>query len=250
MIENTILRRQRAGLKARVLTMTFPSREVVELAGRAGFDAVHLDGEHGTFTTETVDLMVAVAHGCGMSVTARVPSIDPYLLNQWLDRGVQGIVGPHIESGAEAQQLADACLLPPDGRRSWGTWRGTQYNNARLTEQAGGVVAFSRWSNANTIVTAQVESKKGHDNLDAILAVKGIAAVTGGPFDLAASLGIPGQIDHPELVRIGEDIERRTRAAGKQMSSDGIIGLRLEDVLLDAGSAFVARHAETRLGST
>src|SRR5262245_64421145 len=48
--------------------------------------------------------IVRVAHGYGLSVTARVPSIDPWLINLWLDRGVQGILGPHVESGAEAQR--------------------------------------------------------------------------------------------------------------------------------------------------
>ena len=35
MIENTILKRNRAGRKARVFSLTFPSRELVELGSRA-----------------------------------------------------------------------------------------------------------------------------------------------------------------------------------------------------------------------
>jgi 4-hydroxy-2-oxoheptanedioate aldolase len=243
LIENTILKRNRAGLKARVLSLTFPSRELVELAGRAGFDAVHLDGEHGTFTAESVDLMVAVANGHGMSVTGRVPNIDAHLINQWLDRGVQGITGPHVESGEEAQRLADACLLPPDGKRSWGTWRGTEFNNARLVEAAGGMLAFSEWSNANMIVAAQIESKKGYDNLDAILAVPGLRVIAGGHNDLAASLGYPGNPDHPDRVRMHEEIFERARAAGKLLAEDLSVGFRVEDVVLDFGHDFLERHA-------
>ena len=245
MIENTILKRNRQGRKARVFSLTFPSRELVELAGRAGFDAVHLDGEHGTFTTESVDLMVAIANGRGMSVTGRVPSIDAHLINQWLDRGVQGITGPHVETGEEAQQLADACLLPPDGKRSWGTWRGTEFNNPRLVEAAGGMLAFSKWSNANMIVAAQIESKKGYDNLDAILAVSGLRVIAGGHNDLAASLGYPGNPDHPDRVRMHDEIFERARAAGKLLAGDLQVGFRIEDVLLDAGHEFLERHAET-----
>jgi 2-keto-3-deoxy-L-rhamnonate aldolase RhmA len=246
MIENTILRRNRQGLKARVFSLTFPSRELVELAGRAGFDAVHLDGEHGTFTTESVDLLVAIANGYGMSVTGRVPSIDAHLINQWLDRGIQGITGPHIETAEEARQLADACLLPPDGKRSWGTWRGTEFNNPRLVEAAGGMLAFSRWSNSNMIVAGQIESKKGYDNLDAILAVPGLGVIAGGHNDMAASLGYAGNPDHPERVRIHAEVDQRARAAGKLLAGDLSVGFGVEDLILDAGHEFLERHATTR----
>ncbi|MGH2459443.1 MAG: hypothetical protein ACRDIY_11310, partial [Chloroflexota bacterium] len=67
MIENTILKKNRQGLKALVFGMPFPSTELVELAARAGFDAINLDGEHGVFTPASVDLICRVANGYGMS---------------------------------------------------------------------------------------------------------------------------------------------------------------------------------------
>lgn len=120
MIENTILNANRTGRKALVFSMTYKDLWAVEAAAQVGFDAVALDGEHGAFSPADVDDIVRVANGYGLSVTARVPNIQPNTLNLWLDRGIQGVVGPHIESQEEAQQLADACLFPPDGWRSWG----------------------------------------------------------------------------------------------------------------------------------
>src|SRR6476646_10215109 len=198
MIENTILKKNREGLKALVVALTTPSTEAIEWCARVGFDAVNLDGEHGSFSPDSVDLICRVAHGYGMSVTARVPSIDPWMINLWLDRGLQGILGPHIENGADAQRLADACLFPPDGKRSWGGGRGTLFNeDAELNARHGGKLAFAKWTNANMIVSAQMESKKAYDNLDEILAVKGLTYLAGGPNDFAASLGVTGQPDHP-----------------------------------------------------
>src|ERR1700736_6014006 len=157
MIENTILKKNRQGLKALVFALPFPSTELIELAARAGFDAISLDGEHGVFTTASVDLSCRVANGYGMSVTARVPSIDAYLINLWLDRGIQGILGPHIETGEDAQRLADACLFPPAGHRSWGGWRGTEFNeDSYLNEKFGGKLGYMRWANDNMIVSAQI----------------------------------------------------------------------------------------------
>lgn len=247
MIENSILKKNRQGLKALVIALEWPVVEAVELAARVGFDAVNLDGEHGAFTSDTVDKIVRVAHGYGMSVTARVPSSDPWQINLWLDRGLQGILGPHIETGAEAQALADACLFPPDGKRSWGGGRGTLFNeDAEIIARHGGKLGFAKWTNANMIVSAQMESKKAYDNLDEILAVKGLTYLAGGPNDFAASLGHPGEPDHPERQRLTEDGERRARAAGKKAGGDMSVVLALKDVLLGAGREFVAQHKDDK----
>jgi 2-keto-3-deoxy-L-rhamnonate aldolase RhmA len=249
MIENTILRKNRQGLKAVVLSLGFPATALVELAAQAGFDAVHLDGEHGAFTPEAAELMCRAANGLGLSVTARVPNIAPSTINLWLDRGVQGVVGPHIETGAEARQLADACLFPPAGWRSWGGGRGTEFNDgAKLDATYGGKLGFARWANANMLVFAQIESRTGSDNLDAILAVSGLSGITGGPNDLAASLGHPGEPDHPERVRLTAEVEGRARAAGKRVASDLMVMLAIEELMLRSGREFVATHGKERAG--
>ncbi|HUE75770.1 MAG TPA: aldolase/citrate lyase family protein [Chloroflexota bacterium] len=251
MIENTILKKNRQGLKALTFSLTFPSSQLIELAARSGFDAINLDGEHGAFTPESVDLMCRVANGYGMSVTARVPSIEPYVINLWLDRGIQGIVGPHVETAEEAQRLADACLFPPAGKRSWGGGRGTEFNEDHHIENVhGGKPAFAKWANENMLVMAQIESKKAYDNLDEILAVPGLYAITGGPNDFAASLGFPGQPNHPERQRLTEDAEARARRAGKQVASDLTTGLAIQDLMISSGRAFVEKHANDRIGQS
>jgi len=248
-IEKTILRKNRDGLKALMFALGFPSAPLIELAAHVGFDAVHLDGEHGAFSPESVDLMCRVANGYGLSVTARVPNTAPSTVNLWLDRGVQGIIGPHIETGEEARQLADACLFPPDGWRSWGGGRGTEFNDGvKLLAGYGGKLAFARWANANMLVIAQIESKKGYDTLDAILAVKGLGGITGGPNDFAASLGHPGEPDHPERVALTADAEARTRKAGKHVASDLMVSLGVEDLMCGTARDFVTRHARDPLG--
>jgi 4-hydroxy-2-oxoheptanedioate aldolase len=227
MIENTILAKNRKGSKALVLGLTWPCAQAVELAARAGFDAINLDGEHGAFAADNVDMIVRVAHGYGLSVTARVPSIDAWQINLWLDRGVQGILGPHIETGAQAQALADACLFPPHGKRSWGGGRGTLYNeDAEIAARHG----------------AQIESRTGYENLDQILAVEGLTYLAGGPHDFAASLGFPGEPGHAERRRLTADVDRRAVLAGKRTADSMTATLSLPEMILKQGRAFVAAH--------
>jgi len=245
MIENTILKANGAGRKALVFSMTYRDLWAVEAAAQVGFEAISLDGEHGAFASSDVDDIVRIANGYGMSVMARVPNIQPNTLNLWLDRGIQGVVGPHIETREEAQQLADACLFPPDGWRSWGGGRGTEFNDThRLNETYGGKLGFARWSNRNMIVLAQIESKQAHDNLDGILSVRGLTGITGGPHDLAASLGYPGEPDHPECQRLAAAAAHRAHAAGKTVQGDMMASTGLPELLFVAARAFVTAHRQ------
>lgn len=249
MIENSILKANREGRKALVAGLTFASPQIVELVAHAGFDAVNLDGEHGAFSPESIDEMCRLANAFGMSVTARVASIDAFWINLFLDRGVQGILGPHIESREDAQRLADACLFPPDGQRSWGGGRGTLFNEDLHIGTKGGKLEYAKWANANMIVSAQIESKQGYDNLDAILSVKGLMAIAGGPNDFAASLGYPGEPDHPERQRLTSEIEERTRRAGKVASGDLTVSLGIQELLLGSARQFAERNRAAKVGA-
>ena len=142
-----------------------------------------------------------------------------------------------------------ACLFPTAGRRSWGGGRGTLFNeDAEINARHGNKLGFAEWTNANMIVEAQIESKTAYDNLDAILSVPGLTAITGGPNDFAASLGHPGEPDHPERQRLTADAERRARAAGKKVASDMTVTMALQGLILEAGRDFVARHKDTKVG--
>ncbi len=243
MIENSILKANRAGRKALVFAFTYKDLWAIEVAHQAGYDAISLDGEHGSFSPADVDDIVRVANGFGMSVVARVPNNQSNTINLWLDRGIQGVTGPHIESKEEAQNLADSCLFPPDGWRSWGGGRGTEFNDSVVLDKTyGGKLGFAKWSNKNMIVVAQIESKKAYDNLDGILSVKGLTGITGGPHDFSASLGHPGEPDHPERQRMTADADRRARAKGKIAGGDLANGTGMQELILGAAREFASKH--------
>lgn len=248
MIENSILARNREGKKALVMGLTFPSTIMVELAAAAGFDAIHLDGEHGTFSPESVDLLCRLANAYGMSVTARVPNLRADAINLYLDRGVQGVTGPHVETREEAKALVDACLFPPAGQRSWGGGRMTFTETADWDRPNGKVEYAQRW-NRNIIILAQIESKKAWDNLDEILSVEGLTGVAGGPNDMAASMGLHQQPDHPDRVAAHEDVFTRTRAAGKIAPGDTEVTMGAAEVVLSAARDFAAAHRNDPLRS-
>lgn len=244
MFENTILKCNRQGRKAVSLRLTSAEPMWIEMAAMAGFDCLHLDGEHGAFSPPVVDAIVSVAHGHGLSVKARIPNQDSDEINRWLDRGIQGILAPHVETGEQARALVEACYFGPLGSRSWGGGRGTVFNDEeRLQGEFGGRRKFAEFANENMLVWAQVESVKGVNNLDDILATDGLDAIAFGAFDLGYSMGLPGSgAEHPQVAEVLGEIEQRTRAAGKRMATDYCVEAALEDFVLAGGRSFVRDH--------
>ena len=242
MIENSILRTNKTGKKANVFELTFPSTQLVELAIHVGFDAIHLDGEHGTFSETDVDNICRIANGFGKSVTARVPDNSPYQINLYLDRGIQGIIGPHINSKDDAQKLVEACLFPGSGKRSWGGGRGTEFNDdTKIKEAYQGKLNFSTWSNQNMLVIAQIESKDASENIDGILSVKGLSGITGGPNDFAASLGFPGEPDNKIRIEHTKKVEEKARKTGKVVYDDICNKLSIMDLMLKNARNFIIK---------
>ena len=241
---NNILEKNRHGKKGLTCGLVFPSPEVVELIGmNGGFDAIGLDGEHGIFSPASIDAVCRVADGFGLTVMARVPTIEPSMINSFLDRGVLGITGPHMETAEQVRALAKACRFVPEGERSWGGGRGTYYNEGSFLGEPGSErTEFMKQANREMLVIAQLETATALENLDDILQVEGIDAFKYGANDLAQSLGHPGQPDHPEVVEAQRAATERIHAAGRKMSSDLTVETTLPTLILDGARSFLAEN--------
>ena len=101
------------------------------------------------------------------------------------------------------------------------------FNDDKKISEHGGKLDFAKWSNKNMLVIAQIESVPGWDNLDEILSVEGLSGITGGPNDLAASMGIPGEPDNPKRQKLTSDIEALAREKNKIVQDDIIRTLAL-----------------------
>ncbi len=239
---NKIIEKNKQGKKGIGLSLLYPSAEAIEIIGMlGGFDFIQLDGEHGLFTPESIDDMCRVADGFGLNVIARVPNISASTIDSYLDRGITGIWGPHIETVEQAQQFADASLFAPDGQRSWGGGRGNYYNNSALIDIPGSErTEYMQQTNANMPVVCQLESARAFENLDAILEVKGFDGYIFGPNDLASSMGLPGQPSHPDVVAAERQMANRIHAAAGKLYSDLMVVIELRHLIVDGAQQFLA----------
>lgn len=217
------------GRIARGYNLTFPSTHVIEILGPLDFDFVWIDGEHGPFSLEQLEDHCRVAELVGITPIARVPNIQSSTILQFLDRGIQGIIGPHIATKADAEQLVRACNFGPEGERSFGGNRGCDYDY-----QLDDKVAYYRQCNENMLVSALLEDAGVVDNLDEILTVPGIDYFGVGPNDFAQGLGYPGEPKRKEVVDAIEDVHARIRKAEGRVGSDHMQNMWVKQMLLDS----------------
>ncbi|MBO82936.1 MAG: hypothetical protein CL506_01060 [Actinobacteria bacterium] len=234
MNENRILNKIKNKQTAYVVSIQSENLDVIEYAVKLQFDAIHLDAEHGSFSVDSVERICQLAISNGLTVTARIPKISKPEINLFLDRGIQGIMGPHVETLEEATLLADSCLFPPLGKRSWGGGRGTEFSSPIfLSNKKMSKREYADWANQNMELTIQIESKKAVDNLGDILKEERISRIAFGPHDLAADLGVPGEPEHPKVIEAHKMIEDASRKAGKIMVGDYVKSVRLEHSIIE-----------------
>lgn len=215
---NTELRQRLLANETLVGTLvSIPSPEIVELLSMVGFDWLFLDAEHGAFgPNEIVSLLQAAGN---TPCLVRIPGADPAWIKKVLDAGAAGIIVPQIESKQQAQAVVQAAKYPPDGRRGVGLGRAHKYG-----------IEFSEYltsANENTIIVLQAESQKAVDCIDEIAAVNGVDAVLIGPYDLSASLGHTGDLQHRIVQTAINDI---AKACHKQDTKLGIFGVCADNV--------------------
>ena len=66
-------------------------------------------------------------------------------------------------------------------------------------------------------MAALIETAEGLANVDAIASVSGVDCIWIGHFDLSASMGIPGQFDHPDYIKAERKIRRAAAKHGKAL---------------------------------
>lgn len=181
---------------------------LVEMAGRAGFDFIILDGEHGCFHPVQLEGCLRAADLIDLPAMVRLPRMDPVAIQAALDSGAEGIQIPSVETPQQTQRAVAASRFPPLGNRGYGS-----------TTRAAGYGFRSRkqvMENAknHNVVTVQVETKAGVENLDAILQVDGVDSIFIGTSDLSLEFGHESP-STPAMDPLLADITSRVARAGK-----------------------------------
>ena len=195
MRKNAVKEKLKNGGTAYGAFVAYREPRIIEFMGRLGWDFFILDGEHGTLDQKDFEAMSRAADLVGTTTIARVPGQAPHFILRALDAGVQGVQVPWVNSGAEALAVAQAAKYPPDGIRGLAPARGTEF---WMTAPVPEVIQHA---NDETLVVVQIEGREAVEKAEEIAAVDGVDVIFIGPADLSSSLGVPQQLDHPDLLK-------------------------------------------------
>ena len=100
----------------RGIHVTFAAPAPIEVLASERLDFVYLDGEHGCFDRRDIETLCITVERHGLTPSARIPDPSVATITRFLNRGVRGIVVPHVESIADAERVIEGAYL--DGPRS------------------------------------------------------------------------------------------------------------------------------------
>lgn len=235
---NPVKRKLAAGETAvGTMMMEFATTGIARLAAAAKAEFAVFDMEHSGWSTDVIRMLMASSRSADLVPLVRPPAIEYHDISRVLDLGAMGIVMPFVDDPEQAEFVVRSCKYPPDGRR------GAAFTVAHDDYAPGDVKQKMRSSNDEMLVVVQIESVRGLDNVEKIAAVKGVDAVWIGQFDLSTSMGIPGDVKHPDFVDAQARILRACQKAGV---AGGYGSIFLDDIVAarDQGFRFLVYTAD------
>jgi 2-keto-3-deoxy-L-rhamnonate aldolase RhmA len=186
------------------MSMAHPS--IAEILAMAGYDWVVIDTEHSCIdVSEALRLIIAVEQR-GSIPLVRLAGIDPIQAKAVLDAGAAGVLVPMVNRKADAELAVQMTKYPLLGSRGACLARAQGYGE--------NFDAYVQNANADTLLIVQIEHKDAVANIEEILSVTGIDGTFIGPYDLSLSLGIPGQLNYPEVLAAKRKVLDATIAHG------------------------------------
>ena len=211
------------------------------LAAAAGYDWLFIDMEHGAMSVQEATQIAIAALGQGITPVVRVCRDAVFEGTRALDNGAMGVVVPHVDTAEEARAIADAYRFPPLGTRSWG---GPPFAYGM---KAPGPAEAQAELNREILVACMIETPQAVANAEAIAAVPGVDILLIGTSDLTATMGIAGQIGHPQVYAAYEKVAAACRAHGKTLGMGGVYDEEHAAAFIRMGARFLLSGSDHSL---
>ena len=180
---------------------------VVKIVAQLGYDLLLVETEHILHNPETLTSFLMMARDNGLSPAVTIPAASRPEVSRLLDAGAMGFCLCHAETTAQVDELVRGMKYPPIGERALAHGPNADY---RIEDSA----RYCAEANDATLLILKIESAKGIDNAEALIAHEGVDAVVFGPGDLAADMGLHGHWDGPEVLDAMEGVIELALAKG------------------------------------
>lgn len=240
---NAVKEKLAAGERVFGCFIPLSSPEIVEIIALAGFDFALLDSEHGPLNAETTYRLMLAAEARGIEPFVRVGERDKQTVLKFLDAGATGIMTPQVNTAAEAQIAISGTKFATVGSRGLAGMRTFDFG------MNGTLDTFVEPLNDRVLNMIQFENQHTLSELDAMLALPGLDVLFIGPSDLAQSLGLPGQPNHPDVTAVADQVIARCKEAGIKTGTVAYTPALLEGVI-ERGFDMIVASVTTFLASS
>lgn len=188
--ENPVRKLLKEGKPVIGATITAASPEVAAQCAAMGFDFIWIEMEHSPITLETARNMILATRGLKALPFIRVPINELWTAKRALDMGAIGVVFPFTSTpgtGPPGRRQHQIPRRPPRFRpRSLATFRWPAPEG------------YADFIDKNALTIIIIEEASAVDKIEEIAATPGIDVLFIGANDLAYSLGLRGNQDHPK----------------------------------------------------
>lgn len=220
------------------ITLSHPA--IAEIFSKAGFDWLAVDLEHSVITIKEAEELIRVISLYGITPLVRLTSNNSDQIKRVMDAGSHGVIVPMVNSAEDALAAIKAVKYPPQGYRGFGLARAQSYGH--------GFNDYLDWQQKNSIVIVQIEHIDAVKNLESIFSIKDVDGFIIGPYDLSGSMGIAGQFNHPDLLKVMTKIQKigtkYNKAGGIHIVEPSPSELKLK---IEEGHKFIAYSVDIRM---
>jgi len=241
-IENAMKKKLEAGGNVFSFNLVVSRYPAAPWIGKeCGFDWLFIDTEHNSMDLDTVSALCLGALPLGITPIVRVAGHEHFHATRALDAGAMGVVVPHVDTAEQARRVVQNCKFPPAGERS------LTAPVPQLGFEAMPAAEALPLLNDTTFIIVMVESETGVANAEEIAAVDGVDCILIGSNDLAASMGIPGQLGHDRVVAAYEAVIAACEKHGKYPGMGGIYDHALMERYISMGARVCQGAGDTAL---
>ena len=236
----TLLREGKPTLGTRVQS-SWPT--ITEIVGRSQyFDYVEFLAEYAPYDLYALDNLARAVelypNFTGLIKMER--SAQSHLAVRAMAAGIQNLLFTDVRTAEDAQECIR--IAKPEVPGSIGT----HGNDAGRAAVGGPIELVKRYE--ESVILLMIEKKGAVENLESILAVKGVDMVQFGPTDYGMSIGLAGQRNHPAVVEAYEHTIKtaikmgvRPRAEISSLAdADYFLNLGVKDFNLSTDTAILA----------
>ena len=185
----------------------------LEICAHLGYQVIWIEMEHGHITFAEAADLCRMASGTGMLTMIRIPDVRRENILKAAECGPDIIDVSMIEHPDQMHDLNKYARFTPEGDRGiFSVSRAVRYG---VTPD---ILHTQRAVNTDLCLMGQIETTTALDRIHDLAACPGVDLFI-GPADLAASLGVPAQTEHPRVQAASARILEAARAHDKLVAT-------------------------------